>query len=64
LADAGGIYSYHVAQHHHSPLCLAPNQLVLLAAAAQRTKQLRFGPLVLVLPLHHPIRLLEEICMV
>lgn len=64
LADAGGIYSYHVAQHHHSPLCLAPNQLVLLASAAQRTKQLRFGPLVLVLPLHHPIRLLEEICMV
>lgn len=64
LADAGGIYSYHVAQPHHSPLCLAPNQLVFLAAAAQRTKRLRFGPLVLVLPLHHPIRLIEEVCMV
>lgn len=64
IADAAGVYSYHVAQHHHSPLCLAPNQLVFLASAAQRTKQLRFGPLVLVLPLHHPIRLIEEICMV
>lgn len=63
-ADEAGVYSYHVAQHHHSPLCLAPNQSVLLAAAAQRTKRMRFGPLVFVLPLHHPIRLIEEICMV
>ena len=64
LADEAGIYSYHVAQHHHSPLCLAPNQSVLLAAAAQRTKRLRFGPLVYILPLHQPIRLIEEVCMV
>ena len=63
-ADQAGIYSYHVAQHHHSPLCLAPNQSVLLAAAAQRTRHMRFGPLVYVLPLHHPIRLIEEVCMV
>ena len=28
-----------------------------------RTKQLRFGPLVYLLPLYHPIKLLEEICM-
>ncbi len=63
-ADAGGIYSYHVAQHHHSPLCIAPNQSVFLASAAQRTRRLRFGPLVFVLPLHHPIRLIEEVCMV
>lgn len=31
---------------------------------AQRTQRLLFGPLVYVLPLHHPIRLLEEIAMV
>jgi alkanesulfonate monooxygenase SsuD/methylene tetrahydromethanopterin reductase-like flavin-dependent oxidoreductase (luciferase family) len=63
-ADAGGIYSYHVAQHHHSPLCIAPNQAVFLAAAAERTRRMRMGPLVFVLPLHHPIRLIEEVCMV
>ncbi len=63
-AEEGGFYGYHVAEHHHSPLCLAPNQAVYLAAVAQRTKTLRFGPLVYVLPLHQPIRLLEEICMV
>lgn len=63
-ADAAGFYSYHVAQHHHSPLSLTPNQSILLAAAAQRTKRMRFGPLVYVLPLHQPIRLIEEVCMV
>lgn len=30
---------------------------------AQRTKHLRFGPLVYLLPFYHPIRLLEEISM-
>lgn len=63
-ADELGIYSYHIAEHHHSPLCLAPNQSVFLAAAAQRTKRLKIGSLVYVLPLYQPIRLLEETCMV
>jgi alkanesulfonate monooxygenase SsuD/methylene tetrahydromethanopterin reductase-like flavin-dependent oxidoreductase (luciferase family) len=36
---------------------------VFLAAVAQRTKRLRLGPLVYVLPAHHPLRLAEEICM-
>jgi alkanesulfonate monooxygenase SsuD/methylene tetrahydromethanopterin reductase-like flavin-dependent oxidoreductase (luciferase family) len=42
---------------------MAPSPSVFLAAVAQRTQQLRFGPLVYALPLHHPLRLLEEICM-
>lgn len=63
-ADETGIYGYHIAEHHHSPLCLAPNQSVFLAAAAQRTKRLKIGTLVYVLPLYQPIRILEEICMV
>lgn len=36
---------------------------VFLAAAIQRTSKIRIGPLVYVLPLHHPLRLYEEICM-
>jgi len=36
---------------------------VFLSAVAQRTTRLRFGPLVWAMPVHHPIRLLEEICM-
>jgi hypothetical protein len=35
---------------------------VYLAAIAQRTRRLRFGPLVYALALHHPLRVLEEIC--
>jgi alkanesulfonate monooxygenase SsuD/methylene tetrahydromethanopterin reductase-like flavin-dependent oxidoreductase (luciferase family) len=63
-ADQAGFHCYHVAEHHHSPLCLAPNQAVYLAAVAQCTQRLLFGPLVYVLPLHHPVRLLEEISMI
>ena len=36
---------------------------VFLSAVAQRTSRLRFGPLVYALPLYHPLRLIEEICM-
>jgi alkanesulfonate monooxygenase SsuD/methylene tetrahydromethanopterin reductase-like flavin-dependent oxidoreductase (luciferase family) len=42
---------------------MAPSPSVFLAAVAARTRRLRFGPLVYALPLHHPLRLIEEICM-
>src|ERR1700712_1577955 len=61
--DRAGFYGYHVAEHHATPLGVAPSPGVWLAAIAQRTKTLRFGPLVYLLPLYHPIKLLEEICM-
>ncbi len=61
--DRAGFYGYHVAEHHATPLGVAPSPGVWLAAVAQRTKRLRFGPLVYLLPLYHPIKLLEEICM-
>ena len=43
--------------------CAASPGLFLAAAAAQRTRTLRFGPLVYLLPFYHPLRLIEEICM-
>ncbi len=61
--DRSGFHGYHVAEHHATPLGVAPAPGVWLAAVAQRTKHLRFGPLVYLLPLYHPIKLLEEICM-
>ena len=61
--DRFGFYAYHLAEHHGTPLGFAPSPGIFLAAVAQRTKQLRFGPLVYSLPLYHPIRLIEEICM-
>jgi alkanesulfonate monooxygenase SsuD/methylene tetrahydromethanopterin reductase-like flavin-dependent oxidoreductase (luciferase family) len=62
--ERAGFYAYHVAEHHSTPIGLAPSPSVFLSAIAQRTKTLRFGPLVYALPLHHPLRLIEEICMV
>jgi alkanesulfonate monooxygenase SsuD/methylene tetrahydromethanopterin reductase-like flavin-dependent oxidoreductase (luciferase family) len=61
--DRGGFYAYHLAEHHGTPLGYAPSPSVFLAAVAQRTRKLRFGPLVYLVPLYHPLRLIEEICM-
>lgn len=61
--DREGFYAYHLAEHHSTPLGMAPSPSVFLAAVAQRTRRLRFGPMVYALPLYHPIRLIEEICM-
>src|SRR5262245_1743340 len=61
--DRLGIHRYHLAEHHATPLGLAPSPSVFLAAVAQRTQRLRFGPLVYTLALHHPLRVAEEICM-
>src|SRR3954463_5549246 len=61
--ERAGFYAYHLAEHHSTPLGMAPSPNVFLSAVAQRTKTLRFGPLVYLLPLYHPIRLAEEIAM-
>lgn len=62
--DRNGFFAYHMAEHHATPLGMAPSPSVLMAAIAQRTKRLRFGPMVYALPLYHPLRMIEEICMV
>src|SRR5687767_6138477 len=61
--DRLGFHAYHLAEHHGTPLGLAPSPGVFMAAVSQRSSRLRFGPLVYSLPLYHPIRLIEEICM-
>jgi alkanesulfonate monooxygenase SsuD/methylene tetrahydromethanopterin reductase-like flavin-dependent oxidoreductase (luciferase family) len=58
-----GFDCYHIAEHHATPLGMAPSPSVFLAAVAQRTKRLKFGPLVYTLPMYHPLRVAEEICM-
>jgi len=61
--ERAGFHAYHVAEHHLTPLGMAPSPSVFLAAAAQRTRRLRLVPMVYVAPLYHPLRLLEEIGM-
>ena len=61
--ERAGFYAYHIAEHHATPLGMAPSPSVFLAAAAQRTRRLRLGPVVYPLAFHHPLRLAEEVCM-
>ncbi len=61
--EQAGLYAYHLAEHHSTPLGMAPSPNLFLSAVAQRTRRIRFGPLVYPLVLYHPLRLAEEICM-
>jgi alkanesulfonate monooxygenase SsuD/methylene tetrahydromethanopterin reductase-like flavin-dependent oxidoreductase (luciferase family) len=61
--DSAGFRTYHMSEHHSTPLSRTPSPSVFLAAVAQRTRRIRLGPLVYVLPAHHPLQLAEEICM-
>ncbi len=61
-ADQAGFAGYHFAEHHGGELCLAPSQELFIAAASQVTEQIRMGPLVKLLPMHHPVRVIEDLC--
>jgi alkanesulfonate monooxygenase SsuD/methylene tetrahydromethanopterin reductase-like flavin-dependent oxidoreductase (luciferase family) len=63
IYDREGFSGYHLAEHHSTPIGLAPSPSVFLSAVVQRTRKLRMAPLVYLLPFYHPIRLIEEICM-
>ncbi|MDK1389318.1 LLM class flavin-dependent oxidoreductase [Sinorhizobium sp. 7-81] len=61
--DRLGFYAYHLAEHHCSPHGRGPSPNLFLSSVAQRTRELRIGPLVMLLSLCHPLRAFEEICM-
>ena len=63
VADEVGFYCYHVAEHHATPLNMVPVPGVYLGAVARATRRIHLGPLVYLLPLYSPLRLIEEICM-
>jgi len=62
FADEAGFWGYHKAEHHLTPLDAACSTTAYLAAAALETERIRLGPLVYLLPFHHPVRLIEDIC--
>jgi alkanesulfonate monooxygenase SsuD/methylene tetrahydromethanopterin reductase-like flavin-dependent oxidoreductase (luciferase family) len=63
VMEQAGFGAYHLAEHHSSPLGMASSPSVFLSAAIQRTSKIKLGPLVYVLPLYHPLRVYEEVCM-
>src|SRR6202045_5163374 len=62
-ADAAGFYCLHLAEHHATPLNMVPVPGIFMGALARATRRMRLGPLVYLLPLYSPLRLIEEICM-
>jgi alkanesulfonate monooxygenase SsuD/methylene tetrahydromethanopterin reductase-like flavin-dependent oxidoreductase (luciferase family) len=58
--DRAGLSAFWVAEHHFQPGGLCPSPPVLLAAAAQRTRRIRLGVLVSVLPFHSAIEVAEQ----
>src|SRR6058998_256287 len=61
-AEAAGFSSIWLGEHHNHPL-LYPAPLIGLAAVASRTRTIRLGTGVLLLPLYHPLDVAEEAAM-
>ncbi len=60
-AEALGFDSVWVTEHHFRSFGgMVPSPQLLLAAFAQRTRRVRLGTSVVLLPLHHPLRIAEE----
>lgn len=65
LADRLGFHGAWVGEHHWIPNnAVVPNPLLMCAVIAQATSRLRVAPGCVVLPLHNPHRVAEDIAMV
>ena len=62
--EAARLASLWVAEHHFHDDGVCPSPPVLLAACAMRTRTIRLGSLVSVLPFHRPIDVVEEYALV
>ncbi|HET8576642.1 MAG TPA: LLM class flavin-dependent oxidoreductase [Methylomirabilota bacterium] len=63
-ADALGFESFWVAEHHFHEYGGIPRPPVWMAAAAERTRRIRLGSAVVVLPFDNPLRTAEDYAMV
>jgi alkanesulfonate monooxygenase SsuD/methylene tetrahydromethanopterin reductase-like flavin-dependent oxidoreductase (luciferase family) len=59
-AEALGMHSAWIGEHHFNTLGVLSCPDIVLANLAARTKHIRLAPAVTVLPLHHPIRVAEQ----
>ena len=60
LAESVGFDSCFFGEHHQDTDGFLPSPLIVATAVAARTRTLRVGTSVILLPLHHPVRLAED----
>jgi len=60
LAESCGFDSCFFGEHHQDADGFLPAPLIVATAVAARTRTLRVGTSVILLPLHHPVRLAED----
>ncbi len=63
-AEELGFDAVWLAEHHFSEYGICPSMAVLAGALAQRTRRVRLGTAVTILPFNHPLRIAEEWAMV
>ena len=63
-ADRLGFDTCWMREHHFTDYGFLPNTMTMAAHAAALTERIRLGTAVITLPLHHPIRVAEEIALV
>jgi alkanesulfonate monooxygenase SsuD/methylene tetrahydromethanopterin reductase-like flavin-dependent oxidoreductase (luciferase family) len=63
LAEKVGFEGIMFSEHHYTAYNLSPSPHLLIAAIAQRTKRIRLGVMINILPMHNPRRLAEECAM-
>lgn len=59
-ADELGFETVFLAEHHFSRVGICPSPLMILAAIAQRTRRIRLGTGICIMPFHNPVHLAEQ----
>lgn len=60
-AEQAGFNNAWYAEHHFNNYSLSPSPLMMVAHMAAKTKHIRLGTAVCILPLYHPARFLAEV---
>jgi alkanesulfonate monooxygenase SsuD/methylene tetrahydromethanopterin reductase-like flavin-dependent oxidoreductase (luciferase family) len=63
-ADELGFHRCWMREHHFTDYGFLPNTMVMAAHAAAVTERVRLATAVITLPLHHPIRVAEDVALV